>query len=41
MNPTATVVDAARIAQAHQLYCQLTGQCLTRLSQLGVESGDF
>lgn len=29
MNPTPTVVDAARIAQAHQLYCQLTGQCLS------------
>lgn len=29
MTPTALRVDAARIAQAHQLYCELTGQRLS------------
>jgi len=27
-SPSASPVDAVAIAQAHQLYCQLTGQCL-------------
>lgn len=29
MNPKPPPVDAARIAQAHALYCQLTGQSLS------------
>jgi hypothetical protein len=29
MNPTPVPVEAARIAQAHALYCQLTGQTLS------------
>jgi len=29
MTPTALRVDAAHIAQAHQLYCELTGQRLS------------